>query len=81
MQNIESATLTTSNFVQIAQNKYFSICTNSVPFEPPGMTKTNNILPTSMQFQAQGIYDNKKYHLEDNVSFNTKSSGLADMEN
>ena len=40
-------------------SKYFSICTNSVPFEPPGMTKTNNILPTSMQFQAQGICDTK----------------------
>ena len=63
MQNIESTTLTTSYFVQIAQNKYFSICTNSVPFEPPGMTKTNNILPTSMQFQAQGICDTKNITL------------------
>ena len=47
MQNIESATLPTSYFVQIAQNKYFSICTDSVPFEPPGMTEnkqyTSNI--------------------------------------
>lgn len=81
MQNIESATLPTSYFVQIAQNKYFSICTDSVPFEPPGMTEnkqyTSNInaIPS-----ARNIWY-KKYHLEDNVSFDTKSSGLADMEN
>ena len=56
MQNIESTTLTTSHFVQIAQNKYFSICTNSVPFEPPGMTKTN--------FQHQCNSKRKEYLIQ-----------------